>query len=44
MDKVLKYSQMVIHILDNINLDELMALANTYGKMEIIIMEIGLTE
>lgn len=43
-DKVLKYSQMAINILDNINLEEHMESENTFGKMEIIIMEIGLME
>ena len=42
--KVLKYSQMAINILDNINLEEHMESENTFGKMEIIIMEIGLME
>lgn len=43
-DKVLKYSQMAINIQDNISLEEHMGSENTFGKMEIIIMEIGLME
>ena len=44
MDKDLKYSLMEILIMDNIDLEGRMGLENTFGKMEIFIMEIGLME